>query len=73
MRPELLTPEELDEEVLCAALGLVGESVTYEAIGRWAPLERAIAYDWAMREHLSASDNPTRRRPRPAGLLGEKP
>jgi len=44
---------------------LAGVKVAPEVIGQWTPNEMALAYDWAAREHLSASDNPVQRRPRP--------
>jgi len=46
-------------------LTLVGTYVSSFRIGFWSELEKLQAYDWAMREHLSASDNPVRRRPKP--------
>ncbi len=38
----------------------------------WSPIELRIAYDWAVREHLHASDNVVRRRPRPWFLDARK-
>lgn len=38
----------------------------------WSPVELRIAYDWAIREHLHASDNVVRRRPRPWFLDARK-
>lgn len=34
-------------------------------VQKWSTFERLLAYDWAMREHLSASDSFKGRRPRP--------
>jgi hypothetical protein len=42
--------------------------VTPEQTAAWTRLERVTAYDWAMREHLAASDNLLRRRARPSFL-----
>jgi len=77
VRPELLTPdgEEITPQILRDMLALIGEAATMpstERIKRWSPLERAVVYDWAAREHLRASDCPVRRRPRPALLGGER-
>lgn len=38
---------------------------TLQDVESWTWNERAMAYDWAWRIHLRASDNPVRRRPRP--------
>jgi hypothetical protein len=59
-----------DPSVLRDLLLLAGEDIPLERIGKWTPEERAQVADWAGREHLSASDNPVARRPRPS-LLGE--
>lgn len=67
MRPELYVPGELTPEVLHDVLGLAGSHVPKNLIEPWTPLERALACDWAMREHLVASDHDRRiRRPRPS-------
>jgi hypothetical protein len=52
------------------ALQLVLEGSAPEdgVINTWTDEQRRDAYDWAMREHLRASDNPIRRRPKPAFL-----
>ena len=73
MRPELITtsPRAATTAVLRELLLLVGEDVPLERMLPWAPLERAVVEDWARREHLHASDNLIRRRPRPS-LLGER-
>jgi hypothetical protein len=41
------------------------QHITEAAAERWTDLERLIVYDYAIRAHLSASDNPVRVRPRP--------
>ena len=71
MRPELITPEgeEITPQMMRDMLALVGEEVSAERVGQWAPLERAVVYDWAYREYLRASDCLVRRRLRPS-LLG---
>jgi hypothetical protein len=66
MRPELLTPRNITPEIMHDMLTVIGEDVSTERIAHWAPLERAVVYDWAVREHLHASDNLVRRRPRPS-------
>ncbi len=70
MRPVLLDPGgELTTELLHDVLSLVDRCAPpMEQLERWTPLERLLAYDWAMREHLAASDNPVKRRPRPSFL-----
>jgi hypothetical protein len=65
MRIELYEP--LDNQTLTDALGLVGARVSDAAIALWTRLERALAFDWAIREHLAASDNNViRRRDKPS-------
>lgn len=64
MKPELLHPEGCENknwrdmwpaEIVADALGMVMSKPPSELeIATWAPLERAVAYDWAMREHLAA-------------------
>lgn len=71
MRVTLYVPRgHLTAEVVRGALSLVIDRVradAYETIVNWTRLERLIAYDWAMREHARASDNPTvQRRQRPS-------
>lgn len=49
-------------DLLC----LVDADPNPEQVERWTPIELLVAYDWAIREHLRASDNTTvRRRPKP--------
>lgn len=74
MRPELLQPrnhlgdpaDSVSPATLRNVLLLAGHDVTETAIVPWTQLERLLAYDYAMREHLHASDNPIRRRPCPS-------
>ncbi len=62
-----LTPQnELTPEVLVDVLGLVSITVSKATTSTWTEIERLIAWDWAMREHLHASDNIIRRRPKPS-------
>jgi len=52
-------------------LGLVTEHPpTVESLATLTRDEREELRDWAAREHLRASDNPVRRKPRPAWLDG---
>ena len=68
MRPELLIScsGEVPVGALTDVLLLVGVTVPLERIEPWTPLERALAYDWAIRVHLRASDNQVRERPKPS-------
>lgn len=68
MRPEFLAPKgALTAEVVRDTLSLaMSEPPTLEIVARWTRFELMIVYDWAMREHLRASDNltvPRRERP----------
>ena len=54
--------------VVADALDLVSTSMPREVINRWTRLELMVAYDWAIREFLHASDCPVRRRERPSFL-----
>jgi hypothetical protein len=56
-----LTPEIAGDAILLAGGGDVPQAV----IGQWSPHELAIAFDWAIREHMAASDNAVQRRPKP--------
>lgn len=69
MRPELLASPEESIGVLLDLLGLAGVTVPREAAEMWTPLERCLAADWAAREHLAASDNMNRRRPKPSFVI----
>lgn len=58
-----------DWELHCVLL-LVGHEIEPARIAPWTELERLLAYDYAMREHLHASDNPgIKRRPCPNFIL----
>jgi hypothetical protein len=63
MEPEgELTPGMVQDLLVLVTEGEVSLAI----IGKWTPNELAIAYDWAMREHLHASDNHSvRTRPQP--------
>jgi hypothetical protein len=69
MRPEFLEPQgELNAYSVRDVLLLVLPGSTVPAISsieRWSDMERLAVYDWAMREHLHASDGSVRRRQRP--------
>lgn len=56
---------ELTADLVRDALALVSVKVADDALAQWTPTELLIAYDWAIREHLRASDNPVRRREKP--------
>lgn len=68
MQIELLEPEsglepEMVRDMMMTADGTLVELAVVEL---WTPLELALAYDWAARLHLAASDNEgTGTRPRP--------
>ncbi len=65
MRITFYSPEgELTPDLVSDVLTLVTYYPKHK-ISFWTPNEMLIAYDWAIREHLSASGNPVRRRPRP--------
>jgi hypothetical protein len=67
MRPEFMEPSvHLGAEELRDVLLVVCVDVPVDGIERWTEHERMLAYDWAAREHLHASDNPVRRRPMPS-------
>lgn len=72
IRPTFYRPEgELADKLLLDFLFLVGvRDVAPAMVVLWTEFERLIVADWAIREYLHASDNPVRRRPKPAGLLG---
>lgn len=52
-------------------LGLIG-IIPPDNIERWTRNELLLVYDYAAREHASASDCIVRRRPRPALLEGSR-
>jgi hypothetical protein len=65
-----LPQHDLTPKVISDVLLMMGEHVEPSRIETWAEMERVVVYDWAIREHLTASDNIVARRERPAGLLG---
>jgi len=48
-------------DLLC----LVGANPNPDHVKQWTEIEKLVAYDWAIREHLHASDNAVRRRAKP--------
>lgn len=64
-RPEFFEPEVLSTAVVVDALGQAGVAADKDIVGQWTRFEMLIAYDWAMRELLVASDNLVRRRDMP--------
>ena len=48
------------------AISLVHDMPPRTNPDEWTELERLIAWDWAMREYLRASDHAIKRRPRPS-------
>jgi hypothetical protein len=65
MRIEVFEPAELTPEVVRDVITLVADPPPLTTIATWTWFELLLAYDWAMREHLRASDNNVRRRDRP--------
>jgi hypothetical protein len=66
MRLTFLDPGgELTDKLLTDVLNLVGCRILSHRITDLTPNERALLYDWGMREHYRASDNLIRRRPKP--------
>lgn len=69
-RLSLIVPEELTPEVLGDALLLAGYRVRPGLhYANLSTIEAMMAYDWAVREHLSASDNDIETRDRPSCLV----
>jgi hypothetical protein len=66
MRPEFMVPGHFDAEQLHDVLEMVGVTIGQASIGRWSRFEQIVAYDWAVRKYLVASDHPKR-------LLRDKP
>jgi hypothetical protein len=72
MRITVYAPDELTPKVVHATLCLATRQVPdLDAIAKWSKYELLLAYDWAVREHLAASDNPVQRRQRPTFTLTE--
>lgn len=71
MRLKLLGDGLMTDEQLQDAISLADDVVPHAAeLQRWTDSERALVYDWAMREHLRACGNAVQRRPRP-WILGQ--
>lgn len=68
MRIEFYTPAEMSRETVRDMLGLVDVKVSAKETDRWTKHELILAYDWAAREHLRASDVLVRRRDKPSFL-----
>jgi hypothetical protein len=69
MRIEFLAPNgEITDEMLSDILSLVGKNPEPALLRALTKYERILAHDWAMREHLRASDNLVRLRPFPSFL-----
>lgn len=70
-RVDILTPAggQVDVSMLRNVLSLVGQWDPAQDLTNLTPIERMVGYDWAMREHLSASDNPIERRDCPSFLV----
>ncbi|MBY9045401.1 hypothetical protein, partial [Pseudomonas fluorescens] len=48
----------VNAEICFNALLLMGDvDISEERVATWTPDDLAVAYDWAMRRHLAASDN----------------
>lgn len=64
-------PEKLTIKTIESVLLLIGEKLP-PGWAKWTELEKLMVFDWAIRIHLRASDNPTRLRERPS-LMGPDP
>lgn len=72
MRVDFLDPKApLTPQLVADALSLVGAEADWVIVNTWTDLERLMAYDWAIRAHLHASDVPVRLRPRPSFVRPE--
>ena len=56
---------EVSASAVVTILSLVSVRAEPDTVKGWTQHERVLAYDWAYRIHLRASDNPVRLRPRP--------
>lgn len=73
MRIEFLEPQgELTPSLVMDVLGLVDHQVQEAHAVNWTYLELVMAYDWAMREHLRASDSRISRRECPSFVLSAR-
>jgi len=69
-RPTFFEPEGgLRPQTVHDMLSMVISPPPLAELERFAPLELLVAYDWAVREHMRASDNLVRRRPMPRILV----
>jgi hypothetical protein len=74
VRLTIYEPENLTPQIVHDAMGLVTSDVPdLAAMQTWTRNEQLLAYDWAIREHLAASDNPAQRRERPAFTRSGRP
>jgi hypothetical protein len=64
--PDVLTPTAVHD-----ALCLTDQPPSIETVRTWSKYELLLAYDWALREHLAAADNPVQRRQRPSFTMAE--
>lgn len=66
-RPKFLEPNgAINAQLVCEALSLVAQQAPrLEIVARWSSMEMLIVYDWAIREHLAASDGQPNCRERP--------
>lgn len=70
MRVTFYAPKDpITDQSLMTVLQLVDEHPSPDAIQKLTAMERIVVYDWAIREHLRASDNIVRRRERPSVLV----
>jgi hypothetical protein len=75
MQVTFITPPrggEITPQILSGVLGKRGVILPLDALGTLTANERMIAYDWAMREHLSATmeaGHPRPERPRFLDLM----
>ena len=57
---------DLTPELVSSVLGLADARVDAGTINQWTELEKLLAYDWAIRVHLRASDQNVWSRPCPS-------
>lgn len=69
MRPTWLVESLPPAEVLHDMLLLVGVKVPARELEQLSPMEGLVVTDWAIREHLRASDNTLWHRPKPYVLI----
>jgi hypothetical protein len=66
MRITVYAPRALTPTAVHDALCLTDRPPPAETVRTWSKYELLLAYDWAIREHLAAADNPVQRRQRPS-------